>query len=394
MGGRTSLRLTRRGTGVLAVGVVVLAGGLVAAYPGAVALGTALLVLLGLSVASVLVPVPVTVARAVEPRTVPRLAACEVVVRLRNDSRRAPVTLTGIDHVAGEDRPLGVARLRPGERAELRTPVPTTRRGQFRLGPLRLVRQGFAGLVGTTQEHGRATTVTVVPRVLDVAAPPPGVRRGHIGADERVEHGGTDLVGIREYVPGDDLRRLHWATSARTGTLMVREDADPSQPHLTVLLDDRPGTHDGDGFEEAVDLAVSLVTGAVRSGSPARLTTWSGAVDTEVGAAVPGDAGPLRALESLVQRTATLGPTAPSTTSTTAGPVPLLGRRADVLVTVTGAAVDPADVLLHTAGAPRSVLLVVDPAPARVVGAAGAAVVLRGPRAEDVAAAWAQAVAR
>ena len=56
---------------------------------------------------------------------------------------------------------------------------------------------------------------------------------------QRLELGGTDLVGLHEYTMGDDLRRLHWATSARTGTLMVREDADPAEPHVCVLLDDR-----------------------------------------------------------------------------------------------------------------------------------------------------------
>ena len=74
---------------------------------------------------------------------------------------------------------------------------------------------------------------------------------------------------------GDDLRRLHWATSARTGTLMVREDADPAEPHVTRAAR-RPGlgatgaaTPDADAFEEAVELAAALCRVARRRRPPA-----------------------------------------------------------------------------------------------------------------------------
>ena len=100
---------------------------------------------------------------------------------------------------------------------------------------------------------------------------------------ESLELGGTDLVGLHEYTVGDDLRRLHWATSARTGTLMVREDADPAQPHVCVLLDDRQQSYaHPDDFEEAVELAAALCRVAVEAGDPLRLRTSSGRHDLTV----------------------------------------------------------------------------------------------------------------
>src|SRR5690606_25094747 len=153
------------------------------------------------------------------------------------------------------------------------------RRGEIAFGPLTLHRYALADLAEVRQTYGERTTVLVEPRILDALSLPAGTRRGHIGADERIAHGGTDLTGLREYLPGDDLRRLHWATSARRGSLMVREDADPSAPHLSVLLDDRTDSYDGDGFEEAVDVAASLLATAAESRSPSRIVTFSGSVD-------------------------------------------------------------------------------------------------------------------
>ena len=158
--------------------------------------------------------------------------------------------LDAVDLVGGTPIGIEVPVLRPGAESSGRVPDPDH---AARCAADRAARvapaTGWPGLAGRRLPLGDVTEVRVVPRVLPVRGLPSGVRRGHVGADERVERGGTDLVGLREYVPGDDLRRLHWATSARTGVLMVREDADPARPHLAVVLDDRAGSHpDEDGL--------------------------------------------------------------------------------------------------------------------------------------------------
>lgn len=394
----TSARPTARGVVVLGLGAGATLAGLWAGYGGLVGLGLALLALVGVSAASVLVPVPLVVERELSRSSVPRLDACEAVVRLTNGSSWLPLTLDGAERVGDRDLPLPVAAaaLRPGATVEMRVDVPTVRRGTVPVGPLTLTRQGLLGLAAARSRHGRAVQVTVLPRLLVASGPPPGVRRGHAGADERVEHGGTDLVGLREYVPGDDLRRLHWATSARTGTLMVREDADPSQPHLTVLVDDRATSYDGDAFEEAVDTAASLTAAALADGSPVRVMTATGGLDLDLPAGLPGD-GAARALSAdLVTALAALTP---------AGDLPAVGHEAaldrassgrggagphhpDVVALVSGAAAGTAELVLAADGAPHGVVLVVDRSPERVVDVAGRTTVLSGPRAEDLCAAW------
>jgi uncharacterized protein (DUF58 family) len=252
------------------------------------------------------------------------------------------------------------------------------------VGPLVLRRRGLAGLAEARTVLGEVIEVRVVPRVLPVRGLPSGVRRGHVGADERVERGGTDLVGLREYIPGDDLRRLHWATSARTGTLMVREDADPARPHLAVVLDDRATGHpDPDGFEDAVDLAASLLTAALADGHPVRLVTPSGAVDIEVPAGLVEDTDLL------------LSALARLTLSDVDGATPVPARDLDVVAVVSGPGAELAPLLLEAGRAAAGAVLILDPgAVTTPVTAAGGVLVLRGARVEDLITGWDTAVAR
>lgn len=373
--------LTRRGVGALMLGVLLAGLGFWWRYPGVAGLGLAMVVLVVAAVGTVVLPAPVRAERTVRPRTVHRLGTCVGTLALTSTSRRLPVELDAVDSVGGEAVPIEVPLLAAGAATSVEYPIPTARRGVLRIGPLTLRRHGLAGLADSRATLGTAVEVRVVPRVLPVRGLPSGVRRGHVGADERVERGGTDLVGLREYVPGDDLRRLHWATSARTGTLMVREDADPARPHLAVVLDDRAASHpDPDGFEDAVELAASLLTAAITDGHPVRLLSTSGAIDLE-GAA--GDTDLLLAALADLE----LAP------AEDASSVPV--RDLDVVAVISGAGADRSPLLLEAGRASVGVVLVVDPAAdAPAVSAAGAVLVLTAPRVEGLISVWDTVVAR
>ncbi|QFZ24668.1 DUF58 domain-containing protein [Saccharothrix syringae] len=353
-------------------------------YPGVTGMGVALVLLVVAGLVSVLPRSRVAPERTVRPRTVQRLGSCRGVLELTGTSRRFPVVLDATEQVAGEPVAVDVPLLPPGRRVEVEYPIPTHARGLLRVGPLLLGRRGLAGLARARAVVGDVVEVRVVPRVLPVRGLPGGVRRGHVGADERVERGGTDLVGLREYVPGDDLRRLHWATSARTGTLMVREDADPARPHLAVVLDDHAeGYPDAARFEDAVEVAASLVTAAIAEGHPVRLLTSSGAVDVELPAgAVEADASVVLAA------LADLGVAAVGGVRS----VPV--RDLDVVAVVCGAAADLSVLALEAGRASVGVVLVVDPAPDHPVAAVGSVLVLRAATAEGLLDAWNAVVSR
>ena len=374
------LRLTARGVLALVLGPLALVGGIWWRYAGLVVLGIALLLLTAASVGGVLLPASVVPQRRISPLRVSRNGRCTAVLRIRSTGRRFAVSLDADERIGTRRVPILVPRLAPGKAVEAEYEIPTRRRGVVEVGPLRLRRVGVAGLAVAEGVVGGTVPVHVLPRVLPVRGLPPGVRRGHVGADERVERGGTDLMALREYIPGDDLRRVHWATSARTGTLMVREDADPARPYLTVLLDDRDGSYTGDGFEDAVEAAASLVNTVIEAGHPVRLLSVAGQLDLDVPAAPPGMLAPgadelLRALAEVKSARG----------SDDVPPVPV--RDLDVVVVATGGRADLAPLVSEAARAPLGVALVVDDH-GTGVDARGSVLILRGPRVEELLHAW------
>ncbi len=198
-------------------------------------------------------------------------------------------TPTGRLHLVptgGGDGPLvEVPRLVPGERATVSLRLPTGRRGRHEVA-------GFdAVLVDGLGTARRSLTRVGTSRygVRPVAEPLSGaVPSGGGGADLETTRSSADRLRsgaslLRPYLPGDDLRRIHWPTTARIGDLMVREGGDRERDvstGVTVVLAQRyvPTDRDGgaDGFEEAVSAAASLLTAACSEG-PFRLVVAGGA---------------------------------------------------------------------------------------------------------------------
>ena len=173
-----------------------------------------------------------------------------------------------------------VPPLSPGETADAAYRLPTTRRGIYTIGPLTLSVHDAFGVVQTSLTLAGEDRFVVYPRVEDVL-PIPGAasREARMGSMQasRVPVG-LDFFGLREYEVGDDLRRVHWRSTARTGELMLRQDEMPWESRSTILLDTRPSTHHGESFERAVEIAASLATAMCRGRRQVRFMT-SGGVD-------------------------------------------------------------------------------------------------------------------
>jgi uncharacterized protein (DUF58 family) len=86
---------------------------------------------------------------------------------------------------------------------------------------------------------------------------------------------GDEFYALREYAMGDDLRRVHWPSSARHDDLMVRQDETPWQGRLTVLLDLRPGPSP-EVFEEMVSAAASVAIANARQADQVRVVASDG----------------------------------------------------------------------------------------------------------------------
>jgi uncharacterized protein (DUF58 family) len=327
------MRPTGRGVGTAFAAAGLLAAGFAFGYPELAVLGTTAVAALTCAVAYAAIRPRLDVTRGVEPDRVGRGDPCTQTLTVHNGSRLRAATLVARDRCGAETVPVPVLRLRPGMDTTVDFPVPTARRGVVRLGPLTVTRRDPLGLVGVGRTHGRVAQVWVHPRVHPIQAVPVGVMRSLDGRIDRIPYGSITFDRLREYHLGDDLRRVHWRTSARVGELMVREQLDTSLPHIVVLLDDRAATHHDDSFEDCCEAAASILVAAVRADLAVELVLVSDGVTTGTAA---GD------LRPLLDRLAEAGPR-PTPTDATA-PLTAVTRRlrqnriGDTLVFLTGSA--------------------------------------------------------
>jgi uncharacterized protein (DUF58 family) len=272
------VRPTARGTGLAIAGAALLAVGLGFGYAELAALGGAAVVALLLAVAHAAWQPRLRVTRVADPDRVARGEAAAISLTIHNGGKVRAANLVAYDRCGDRTVPVPVLRLRPGRDTTVDYPVPTTRRGVVPVGPLRVVRRDPLGLAAAARSHGPSATVWVHPRVHPLTAVPGGAARSLDGIVDRVPHGTITFDSLREYVVGDELRRVHWRTSARVGELMVREQLDTSLPRLVVVLDDRRDAHpDPETFESACEAAASVLTAATREDVPVTLLLVAGA---------------------------------------------------------------------------------------------------------------------
>lgn len=203
----------------------------------------------------------------------------QVTLTLRNPGKRPIRNLTIVDEV----EELGVANfevagIAPDTLATATYRVMCRPRGVYKVGPCRAVSADPLGLAELPAPDGPTDTLVVYPTVEKLTGFPIVRGQDPTMAASRPEHsqrGGEDFYTLREYQRGDDLRRVHWPSSARTDRLMIRQLETPWQSRALVLLDVRASVYESnDAFETAVSGAASVVSHLVGSGFDADL--WAG----------------------------------------------------------------------------------------------------------------------
>jgi uncharacterized protein (DUF58 family) len=135
------------------------------------------------------------------------------------------------------------------------------------------------GLATTTFTSAGVTQLTVYPHVDLISALPTAQGHDpHSGAQHprALLGAGEDFYALRPYEIGDDLRRVHWASTARVDDLMIRQDEMPWQTRATVLLDVRSRVHTAASLEIAVSAAASIHAASTRQSSLVRLVSTDG----------------------------------------------------------------------------------------------------------------------
>jgi uncharacterized protein (DUF58 family) len=152
--------------------------------------------------------------------------------------------------------------------------LPTSKRGIFDIGPVEITRSDPFQFAKLTQKHAGKDQIWVYPKIHPFGPLPSGITRHLEGpSSDTAPEGNITFHRLREYVVGDDLRMIHWKSTARTGRLTVRHNVDTSQPYTVVLLDLRPSAYSAETFETAVDVAASAVACAAVGKSPVQLRT-------------------------------------------------------------------------------------------------------------------------
>ncbi|MGH8894243.1 MAG: DUF58 domain-containing protein [Actinomycetes bacterium] len=219
----------------------------------------------------------------------PRTAAGQdstVTLRLDNISRLPTGLLLVEDrvpYVLGSRPRFVLDRVEPRGRREVTYVVRSDVRGRYQLGPLSIRLTDPFGMCELQRSFSARDTLVVTPPVHTL--PLVQLSGEWTGSGESrsrsVASAGEDDAGTREYRQGDDLRRVHWRSTARFNQLMVRREEQPWQARCTLLLDTRTVAHGGEGpgssFEWAVSAAASIGVHLVRHGYFVRLLTDTGA---------------------------------------------------------------------------------------------------------------------
>jgi len=223
----------------------------------------------------------VRVQRAVSSARVFAGDVSRVQVALRNDGNLPSPVLRITDGVAGtKGAELEVPPLERGASTTVGFRLPTERRGLVTVGPLDVHLIDPFAIVHSKRQLAGIAEILVYPKVDPVPAPP-----RPYGDDVRLVERRPTVLGrssdeffaLRPYVVGDDLRRVHWASTARSDEVMVRQDEMPQQGRTTILLDTRAGAADEATFERMVSAAASLVMACRARDDLVRLVATDGA---------------------------------------------------------------------------------------------------------------------
>lgn len=352
---RVRSALTRRGWALLAIaGTAALAGylvGIVELYPMAAA--AAVLVLSARAWVGARTW-DVRASRSIRPTRVPAGGEARVVVAVRNHASGRSPLITVRDSFA-DGRPAGTFAVAPLGRGEARTAhyrLPAPRRGVLQFRPLEVQLCDPFGLASVVRVAAPAASLTIHPAVHLV---PHYTIPSDSDRDQKVSvpllgRGGDEFYALREYQAGDDLRQVHWVSTARTDELMIRQPQNLWRGKTTVVVDARTRVHQDASFEEGLSAAASLAVSGLRGGMQVRVVVLGGH-DSGMGMG-PGHEGTV--LDTLAVASPTTGVSLPSQLRSFAvgGPI--------VMVTTDAASASDVSTAARAAGRSDSVLLLLN----------------------------------
>jgi len=223
--------------------------------------------------------------RTINPQLVEAGQPARVELQLTNEGRAPTGVLLLEEHlpyVLGNRPRFVLEGIAHGWRRHVAYQVRSDIRGRFEIGPMTVRVNDPFGLVELGRSFLTAVPLVVTPRTVPL--PPIPLSGALTGSGDNRPRafaiGSAEDVMVREYRQGDDLRRVHWRSSARVGELMVRREEQPWQSRATLFIDNRLLAHRGTGvassLEAAVAAAASIAVHLSQRGFAVRLVTAHG----------------------------------------------------------------------------------------------------------------------
>jgi uncharacterized protein (DUF58 family) len=269
--------LTRNGWWFVALGVACLIAGVALSYRELVMVGLALLGCVVAAAVAILLRPNLEVKREVSPHRVNEGDGASGVITITNMGRRRSGPVQAIETLGRSTVNISLPALSAGATHTRVYRLPTERRGCYTVGPLRIGRSDPLRLVSASQADSAEAMLWVLPRVHKASPIPTGRSQELEGpTSNSAPRGGIAFHSLRGYVPGDDPRLIHWKSTARTGTLMVRHTVITNEPRLLIVLDTSSASYADESFEDAVRVAASLVAAGAEKRYPTDFRTTGG----------------------------------------------------------------------------------------------------------------------
>jgi uncharacterized protein (DUF58 family) len=282
-GGRRRAVLTRRGWTLAGAGAGLIVGSrlLGASALAGLGVGAALLLLFALAWTATR-HVTLDLRRSLRPARLHVGSEGRIVLSGRAVGRTPLVTLTDAFDDGRRAARFVLSPQPAGAPVQAVYRVPTNRRGRYTVGPLVASAGDPLGLARRAVTLAGINDLVVCPRVHDVLPPRPGGGGEPAAHDDGPRSPALEPLGeflaLRDYEPGDDPRRVHWRSTARSGELVVRQDEAAAPGRIAVLLDNRAHVHDDASFEAAVEAVASIAVSLQRHRRPVEVLTTTGGV--------------------------------------------------------------------------------------------------------------------
>jgi uncharacterized protein (DUF58 family) len=269
--------VTLFGLGALIAGGAALATGLTLEWLAFDLLGIGLLAVVVIGFAAVARPSRLVIDREIQPARVPKGSPAVAFLTFANRGRRSVPMAVATQPFGNQRVRTVIPRLRGGERGTRAYRLPTRQRGIFDVQPVEVTRRDPFEFFRLSRRHGRSERIWVYPRVLRFRTLPAGKLRYLEGpSSDTSPQGNITFHRLRDYVAGDDLRLVHWRSSAHAGRLLVKHNVDTSQPYSVVIFDQRPSRYTEESFEQAIDVAASVLVACGADKAPVELRLTDG----------------------------------------------------------------------------------------------------------------------